>query len=138
MAAIRLLLDGLVTNSQKCYIHNECVTVDEELYPFRIRYPYIQYMPSKPANYCLKFWVLDDAQSYCVSCVSMYPEKDQTADCGSRSLGKQIVMNATRHLPEGRNVTTDNFFTSLSLARELLKQNLTLSSAIRSHVRKYL
>ena len=31
MAATRLLLHGLVTDNQKCYIHNECVTVDEEL-----------------------------------------------------------------------------------------------------------
>ena len=45
MAATRLLLDGLVTNSQKCCIHNECMTVDEELYPFRGRCLYIQYMP---------------------------------------------------------------------------------------------
>ena len=37
MAATRLLLGGLVTNSQKCYIHNDCVAVDEELYPFRGR-----------------------------------------------------------------------------------------------------
>ena len=42
-------------------------------------------------------------------------------------------MNATRHVPEGRNVTTDNFFTSLSLARELRKRNLTLLGTIRSH-----
>ena len=31
MAATRLLLDGLVTNRQKCDIHNERVTVDKEL-----------------------------------------------------------------------------------------------------------
>ena len=41
MPATRLLLDGLITNTQKCHIQNECVTVDEELYPFRGRFPYI-------------------------------------------------------------------------------------------------
>ena len=70
--------------------------------------------------------VLADAKPYYVSYASMYTGKDQTADHGSRSLGEQVVMNATRHVPEGRNVTTDNFFTCLSLARELRKRNLTL------------
>ena len=37
IAATGLLLDDLVTNSQKCSIHNDYVTVDEELYPFRGR-----------------------------------------------------------------------------------------------------
>ena len=37
LAAVRLLIDGVVTNSQKCYNHGECVTVYEELYPFRGR-----------------------------------------------------------------------------------------------------
>ena len=50
-----LLLDGLVANSQKSYVHSECVAVDEELYSFRGRCPYIQYMPSKPAKHGLKF-----------------------------------------------------------------------------------
>ena len=136
IAATRPLLDSLVTNSQKCYIHNECVTVDEELYPFRGRCSYIQYMPSKPARYGLKFWVLADAQSYYVSYASMYTGKDQTVNRGSRSLGEQVVMNATRHVSEGRNVTTNNFFTGLLLARELRKRNLSLLGTIRSHRRE--
>ena len=42
LAANRLLLDGLVAGNQKSYVHSECVTVDEELYPFRGRCPYVQ------------------------------------------------------------------------------------------------
>ena len=87
MPATCLLFDGLVTYNQKCYIHNECVTVDEELYPFRGRCSHIQYMHGKPAKYGLKFWVLPDAQSCYVSYASMYTGKDQTADRGSRGLG---------------------------------------------------
>ena len=119
MAATRLLLDGLATNSQKCCIHNECVTVNEKLYSFIRRCPYIQYMQGKPAKYGLKCWMLADAQSYYVSYAIIYTGKNQTADRGSGSLEEQIVMNAIRHVPEGRNVTTDNLFKSLSYAREL-------------------
>ena len=43
--------------------------------------------------------------------------KDQKSDRGPRSL-ENVIMNATRHVTEDRNVTTDNdFFTCLSLAR---------------------
>ena len=66
----------------------------------------------------------------------MYTEKDQTADYGSGSLGEQVVMNVARHVPEIRNITTDNFFTTLSLARELRKRNLSLLGTIRSHRRE--
>ena len=82
--------------------------------------------------------MLANAQSYCVSFASMYTAKDQTADRGLRSLGEQVVMNATRHVPEGRNVNTDNFFMSLSLAKELRKRNLTLLVTVRSHRREIL
>ena len=90
-------------------------------------------MPSKPSKYGAKFWMLADAKSYYVSYASMCTGKDQTADCGSSSFGEKVVINATRHVSEGRNITTNNFFTSLSLAGELSKQNLTLLGTVRSH-----
>ena len=117
LAANRLLLDGLVANSQKSYVHSECVTVNKELYPFRGRCPHIQYMPSKPAKYGLKFWVLADAQTYYVSYIATHTGKDKSVYRGTRSLGQQVVISATEHIPAGRNVTTDNFFTSLPLIR---------------------
>ena len=32
LAAVCLLLNGFVENSQRCYSHTECVTVDEQLF----------------------------------------------------------------------------------------------------------
>ena len=93
-------------------------------------------MSSKPAKYGLKFWVLADAQTYHVSYIAMYTGKDTSVDRGTRSLGQQVVISATEHIPAGRNVTTDNFFTSLPLIRELLRRNLTLLEIIRSHRRE--
>ena len=40
LAAVRLLLDGFVHNSQSACVPNEYVTVGEQLYPFRDRCPY--------------------------------------------------------------------------------------------------
>ena len=71
IAAVRLLLDTFVTNSQLCYKHSECVTVDEQLYPFKGRCSLVQYMPSKPSKYGLKFWILADSANYYISNVDL-------------------------------------------------------------------
>ena len=77
ITAVRLLIDGFVENSQKCYNHNESVTVGEQLYPYRGRCRFIQYMPSKPSKYGLKFWILADSENYYASNVELYTGKDE-------------------------------------------------------------
>ena len=68
----------------------------------------------------------------------MHTGKDTSVDRETRSLGQKVVISATEHIPAGRNVTTDNFFTSLPLIRELLRRNLTLLGTIRFHRREIL
>lgn len=134
LAAVRLLLDSFVTNSQLCYIHNECVTVDEQLYPFKGRCSLVQYMPSKPSKYGLKFWILADSFSYYISNVELYTGKD---DSRTTALGEHVVMKMATHLyGSGRNITCDNFFTSLQLSRRLETKQLSMVGTIRSHRRE--
>ncbi len=90
------------------------MSVDEELYPFRGRCKYIQYMPSKPAKYGLKFWLHCDSETFFIHGIDMYCGKEE-CEVG---LGQHIVMKlASPILNTGRNITTDNLFTSLALAR---------------------
>ena len=131
LAAVHLLQDEFVENSQHCYSHTECVTVDEQLYPYRERCRFIQYMPSKPTKYGLKFWFLADASSYYVSNFQMYTGKDESR---TEELGMHVVPSLTSQLyGTGRNVTCDNFFTKLKLARKLLLERMTLVGTIRSN-----
>jgi hypothetical protein len=135
LAAVRLMIDGVVQNSQKCYTHGACVTVDEQLYAFRGKCFYIQYMPSKPAKYGLKFWLLCDADTYYCSNIILYTGKDESRK--DVSLGEHVVMSLCTHLyGSGRNITCDNFFTSISLARSLAKKSLTLVGTMRSTLRE--
>ena len=91
---------------------------------------FIQYMPSKPAKYGLKFWVLADATSYYVSNLQLYAGKYESR---TEELGMHVVLSRTSYLYKtGRNVTCDNFFTSLKLARKLSLERMTLVGTFRS------
>ena len=132
LAAVRLLLDGFVENSQRCYSHTKCVTVDKQLYPYRGRCKFIQSL--KPAKYGLKFWLLADASSYYVSNLQMYAGKVESR---TEELEMHVVLSLTSYLyGTGRNATYDNFFTILKLARNLLLEGMTLIRAIRSNRRE--
>ena len=134
LAAVHLFLGGFVENSQRCYLHTECVTVDEQLYPYRGGCRFIQYMPSKPAKYGLKFWLLADASSYYVLHLQMYTGKNESR---TEELGMHVVLSLTSHLYGiRRNITCDNFFTSLKLARKLSMERMTLVGTIRSNRRE--
>ena len=134
LAAVRLLLDGL-THSQQCYLLGETITIDEQLYSFRGRCRFIQYIPSKPAKYGLKFWCLNDSTSaYCWNIV-MYTGKDETRE--ECPLGEHVVLKLTEPLrAPGIGITTDNFFCSLSLSRKLLERNMTLLGTMRPNRRE--
>jgi len=48
LAAIRNVFDRWNNNLKTMYILSDCVTVDEQLIPYRDRSPFTQYIPSKP------------------------------------------------------------------------------------------
>ena len=135
-AAVRLLIEGFVENSQKCYRpgENGSVTIDEQLYAYRGRCRYIQYMASKPAKYGLKFWALCDASTWFCWNLDMYTGKDDTRET---ALGEHVVLSLTKNLAgSGLNVTADNYYCTLALARRLLERNITLLGTVRSHRRE--
>jgi hypothetical protein len=134
LAAVRLLIDGIMHNSQRTFYPGPSITIDEELYPYRGRCPFKQYMPNKPAKYGLKFWLLcDSSTSYCWN-LQMYTGKDDTRQV---ALGEHVVLQLTSQLNgSGLNVTVDNFFTSLSLARQLQLKGMTLVGTFRNNRRE--
>ncbi|OWA54364.1 putative PiggyBac transposable element-derived protein 4 [Hypsibius exemplaris] len=102
---IRELLDFWTPTLRLNFLPHENMTVDEQLFPFRGRCAHKQYIPTKPrGKFGLKMWLLACA-----------------ATCYCYYLGKK----------SGRNLTTDNFFTSVELAEELLLRNITLVGTIR-------
>lgn len=93
-------------------------------------------MASKPARYGLKFWLACDSDNYFCCNLQFYCGREEDRQPGV-SLGEQIVLSLTEPLTgSGRNITCDNFFTSLSLARKLHQRNMTLVGTVRANRRE--
>lgn len=133
MAAFRDMWEMFLVNCRRRFIPNDCVTVDEQLVPFRGRCKFLQYMPSKPAKYGIKiFWVCDARVPYAID-AKVYTGR-QPGDEVQKNLGEKIVKelcSALRHT--GRNITMDNFFTTIPLAQELLESGLTIVGTLRQN-----
>lgn len=134
LAAVRDFFDGFVTNCQKNFNLSEYTTIDEMLHPFRGRCSFIQYIPSKPAKYGIKMYALCDAKTFYTSNIEIY--------CGKQPEGPYALSNAPTEIVKrlippiensNRNLTTDNYYTSMPLAEELLRKNITLLGTLKKN-----
>ena len=131
LAAIRDVFTMFVEHCKSSYNPNSHLTVDEQLVSFRGRCPFIVYMKSKPAKYGVKIWALVDVESSYAINLQVYTGKDGTTP--EKNQGQRVVLDLTRCLHGGYGITTDNFFTSIPLANELYKNNLTLCGTMRKN-----
>ena len=95
------------------------------------RCPFRQYIPSKPAKYGIKIWwcCCDAETSYPLKGeVYLGKQPDQLREVGQGAhVVKELVAPWYR---SGRNVTADNFFSSIPLAEDLLENGLTYVGTI--------
>ncbi|XP_034533106.1 LOW QUALITY PROTEIN: uncharacterized protein LOC117807812 [Notolabrus celidotus] len=118
--------DGFVSNSIACYKPGACITVDEQLFPTKARCRFTQYMANKPDKFGITFWLAADVETRYFLNGFPYLGKDDTRPAHQR-LGDSVVMKLVEpYVGQGRNVTTDNFFTSLNLVKKLLQKNTSL------------
>nr|XP_015801530.2 piggyBac transposable element-derived protein 4 [Nothobranchius furzeri] len=130
LAPLREVWDLWVARLPLAYNPGEDVCVDEQLVGFGGRCNFKQYMPSKPAKYGIKLWVVCDvATSYAWGIIPYLGKMTKDAPA-ERGQGKRVVLELTEGLG-GRTVTTDNFFTSLALGEELLHKKICLVGTVR-------
>ena len=122
---------GLCIRNCKTQSLGAYTTVDEQLVPFRGRCLFTQYMPSKPAKYGIKiFWLCDPSLPYAFN-AKIYIGR-QPGSAPEKNLGHNVVVNLTALLQDSRrNVSMDDFFTSVPVARTLLQHQLTVVRIMR-------
>ena len=134
LAPIRLIWDKFISNCKLNYVPSDQMTIDEQLVTFRGRCGFKMFIPSKPGKYGIKIWALCDAKNAYLFNAKIYTGKENGVK--EVNQGENIVKLLTIPLyKSGRNITTDNFFTSLNLARFLLDQKLTLVGTVRKNKR---
>ncbi len=123
--------------SQRCrdsYSHSAFVTIDEMLPNFRGRCSFRVYMPKKPGKFGIKVWAVTDSKTYYTSNVEVFISNQRRGPFHVSTSTRDVVNRLVSHIENtGRNITCDNFFTSLPLARDLLEKKLTLVGTIRKN-----
>lgn len=138
LAAFREVFDAFNVNCTQYYNPGSCITVDEQLHSFRGRVNFKQYMPKKPARYGIKLFMACDSDTSYMLRAKVYLGKE--GDQVQRGLATTVVCELIDALPEqqrrGRNVTTDNFFTSKELADRLKDKRMTLVGTMKQNKRE--
>ncbi|XP_024862460.1 uncharacterized protein LOC112450618 [Kryptolebias marmoratus] len=125
-AAVSGIWKAFVGNCINLYNPGRHITIDEQLFPTKTRCCFLQYIATKPDKFGIKFWVACDLKSKYVCNIIPYLGKDPSRPTGGK-LSENVVMKLMEpFMDKGRTVTTDNFFTSLSLAKRLLCRKTTL------------
>lgn len=140
-AAISEIFNKIISNSQAVYRPSAYVTVDEMLIPFRGRCSFRMYMPKKPKKYGIKVMCLADAKTSYLCNAYIYTGKGSDGVGLSEteknlSIPTQAVIRLCKVI-EGtnRNVTADNWFSSLDGVEELRKRNLTYVGTLKKDKR---
>ncbi|XP_073510840.1 uncharacterized protein [Phyllobates terribilis] len=118
--------DRFIENCIACYKPGPYITVDEQLFPSKTRCPFTQYMPSKPDKYGHKYWLAVDKRSKYLANGFPYLGKDDTRRAEDRFADHVVMKLLDPFLKKGRNVTTDNYFTSVKLAKQLKSKGTTI------------
>lgn len=138
-AAISGIFNKFVNNCQSVYTMGTCVCVDEMLVGFRGRCKFKMYLPLKPVKYGLKIMCLVDAKTNYFYNGYIYVGKDSdgnTLDENDRKFSKptQSVLRLTKPINKtNRNITADNWFTSIELIEELKKRGNTYVGTVRKN-----
>lgn len=136
-AAFREIFELFLANCENNYTLSEYTTIDEQLVAFRGRCPFRVYIPSKPAKYGLKIQTICDSQTWYTLNMELYTGKQRDGPYKISNSATDVVLRLSKPIYDsGRNITADNWFSSITLANELLEKKITLVSTLRKNKRE--
>lgn len=141
-APVSEIFNMFVQNCQDAYSVSVSTCIDEMLIPFRGRCKFKVYMPNKPAKYGIKVMCLTDARNHYFYNGYIYTGRDsdgQGLSDSDRKFSKptQSVLRLTRPIyGTNKNVTADNWFSSIQLIDVLLERKLTYVGTLKKNKRE--
>lgn len=143
IAPISEVFNSFVGNCQSLYTLGIGACIDEMLIAFRGRSKYKIYMPNKPAKYGLKLMALTDARTSYFYNGYLYCGKDSDgltlSDEDRRKWSKpsQSVLRLAKPIfGSNRNLTADNWFSSVELVDVLQSKQLTYVGTLKKNKRQ--
>lgn len=137
-APIRKVFELIISNFQKYYSPSEYLTIDEQLLAFRGRCSFKQYIPTKPAKYGVKVFALADSKTAYTINLEPYVGKQPDGPFQRGNSAEETVLRLVEPVQgSNRNITGDNWFTSVPLCRSLLhNKKLTYVGTVRKNKRE--
>ncbi|XP_019111959.2 activating transcription factor 7-interacting protein 1 isoform X3 [Larimichthys crocea] len=131
LADIRKVWDMWTSRLPMLFNPDRDVCVGKLFIPFKGRCSFRQYMPNvgRQPKFGIKIWTTCDVNTSYVWKLQAYTGKE-AGDCAEVNQGMSLVLDMTEEL-KGHVVTCDKYFTSFTLADELLRRNLALVGVIR-------
>lgn len=138
LSAIRNIFEIIKNNYSKHFIPSEYVTVDEQLLAFRGKCPFRQYNPRKPAKYGIKTFALVDAKMAYTMNLETYVGTQPEGPFRQSNSPMDVVMRLAEPVKgSNRNLTADNWFSSVPLGKKLLEEmKLTFVGTLRKNKRE--
>lgn len=140
LAPIRQVVDTFNASLRANYEPGPFLTMDEQLIEFHGRVKFRRYVPTKPGKYgMLLYWLTEADTSFPLSFLVYNGQETLTASekASSSSIPEALTMKlAAPYLDKGRNITMDNYFTSLPLAKRMLGRKTTIVGTLRGNRRE--
>ncbi|KAH9633009.1 hypothetical protein HF086_000369 [Spodoptera exigua] len=123
MEPIREDVELVTKNCRNNYVPSDYLTLDEQLVGFRGRYGFIMYIPNKPDKFGIKIFMVVDTKFPYVYNFEIYVGAQPEGPFQKSNNVNDVVHRVLDPLYDlGCNVSMDNYFTNLPLAKELLQK----------------
>ena len=133
LAPIRNIWDKLIDKCKSLFEPSAYTTIDEQLVPFRGRVGFKMFIPNKPAKYGIKIvMICDHGTNYMINAIPYLGKGTTPAQQPASVYFTEKLIETIKN--SNRNITMDNWFTSIPLAQKLLNDyGLTMVGTVRKN-----